>query len=878
MRYVLSALALAVVVGAAACVPGLRDRFRIDSSTDTMVLEEDPEGLRYDRNALIFSNDEFVLVGLTRDDLFTPAGIAAVSSLHASFAEIPHVASVWSIVHEPAFLFRSFKRPVLPWIAVKQSATLASPGIDLDKAREELTHHELFAQNLISHDGKTAGILVTLESTPRSQQALQKKLRLFDARGLAREGLAAAQDPAAREAATEELARAQAELDAFWPEWVESEKERKDQRIQVIKEVRARVAQAKAAGADIGLSGVPAIVVEMVEAISADLVTFLGLSAAFVFLFLAVVFRSLRWMVLPLVATGATIVFTLALMYGLEKFMTVITGNIPSLLLVIGLAHSIHFIVRYRELVARHPDLPDWERIKRTTRDLFWPCLFTATTTAAGFVSLYYAGSRPIIDFGFFMAFGVGLAFLLSFIILPGAMAVLPATDRGSLERSARALSGLGRASLRRRGLVLALSLLVMGLSVWGITRIEVEARFIDYFSPSSPIHRGLTFIDNRLGGTAGMEIVISSDEAEAFSKTENLNAAADVVAWLEQRSEVGAVMSYVGLIDEVRKVMPVLDRGRAAAALRMNFKDKPGLFAPYLVTHEAMVAGKKVLPGSRVRITARVKETDPTLRRNELLREIRAFLAQRFPSDPGTQEPGPGQPRLRAEVTGMFVLYANMLASLTHSQVTTSVLALVAIWLMLTVLFRNPFAALLGVVPNLLPITFVMGAMGWAGIPLDMATVMIASVSLGIGIDCAIHYLFRYREEVALDGDVGAAIERSHASIGTSILYTSLVSVVGFVVLVFSAFRPNAYFGLFTGFAMVAALFAMLTLLPVLIQLGNPFASVQREAAARAAVAKLQVPGAGGPADEVQPGVVEASAAEPEEPPPTSFGDADPD
>jgi predicted RND superfamily exporter protein len=236
------------------------------------------------------------------------------------------------------------------------------------------------------------------------------------------------------------------------------------------------------------------------------------------------------------------------------------------------------------------------------------------------------------------------------------------------------------------------------------------------------------------------------------------------------------------------------------------------------------------------VRIVARVRETDPNLNRNQLLDELNAYLAEEFPADgspPKGVDPEGFMP-LRAESTGMFVLYANMLRSLIKSQIQTSVLAVVVIWVMLSLLFRNPFAGFLAIVPNALPIVFVLGAMGWFEIPLDMATVMIASVSLGIGVDCAIHYLFRYREEVAKDGDVEGAILRSHGSIGTSILYTSLTTVVGFGVLAFSNFRPNAYFGMLTGFAMVAALFAMLTVLPVLIRLTRPFGKAMREGAAK--------------------------------------------
>lgn len=903
MKRLIPIFAAAVLLGTLLLIPGIVSRWGVDSSTDSLVLEADPEALRYDRNALIFANDEFVLVGLQREDLFSPAGVAAVDSLHGKFEAITialissetgqpvldaegkpvlvkPIASVWSLARKPVVLMRSFKEPIPPpFMALSKQATATSPGIDLKKAQAELTDHELFSGNLVSKDGKTAGILVTLRKRPRSVKAMRTRLELYDRRALAREQLESAKDEAAAAKLQAELATIQGELDKFWPEWVASEEIRKAERIAALVQIEAIVDEAKREGQQIGRSGVPAIVVDMVKAIEGDFRSFFGLSIVFVCAFLLIVFRRLAWVLLPLCATGATVTWTMFGMQALDKKVTVITANVPALLLVIGLAHSIHLVVRFRELLARFPGEDRWTRVGRLVRGLVWPCLFTATTTAAGFASLYYAGSRPIIDFGFFMAAGVGLSFLFSFIFLPAGMLLLPETSEGRLERSARALSGLGRGSLNRKGVVLGLTVAAVALACWGITRIQVEARFIDYFRPSSPIHVGLKYVDENLGGTSALEIVLDGRKKGAFGggQAENLDKAAAVVAWLEARDEVGAVMSFPGLIDEVRKLFPQMKRSQMAGAL--FFQLTPDMLSPYVVTQKREVAGEIVPLASRLRIVARVRETHPDLKRHELIRELRAFLAETFPPEPAEGLPEGAPPAIRAEITGMFVLYANMLASLAKTQVTTSLIAILAIWVMLSFLFRNPFAALLALIPNMVPILLVLGAMGWAGIPLDMATVMIASVSLGIGVDCAIHYLFRYREEIGKDGDLAAAIERSHGSIGTSILYTSLTSVVGFVVLVVSEFLPNAYFGLFTAFAMVAALFAMLTLLPVLIALTKPFAAIQRAGLALAQGTKSAEATVGDPVSTEAASPTSAKEEAPEaDTPPESEAPADTD
>ncbi|MCA8923202.1 MAG: RND family transporter [Planctomycetes bacterium] len=849
LKYVWPGLAILVACLSVGLAVPLRDEFdRLDASTASMTLEGDQENQRYNRVSLLFTSDEFVLIGLTREDLFTPPGVAAVESLRAACEQVEGVASALSLTN--VALLRSHEKQTSLFQALIQQKRLGDAGISFEKAREELTQHELYAGNLVSKDAKTAGIVVTLARTPEQVDVTNRWLDLNETR------LEAERADSARSTAetAAQLAQAQAAVERMLPEWTAMEDARKASRRQVIEEVRGLVEERAAAGADVGLSGVPALAVEMVEAIGRDLRTFGSLSLGFVCLFLLLVFRRVRWVLLPLLATGGTVVGTLWLMRLTGKRITVITGNLPSLLLVIGLAHSIHLIVRYRELLVVASELRPYARVRRLVRDLFWPCAFTAATTGVGFSSLYFAGSRPIIDFGFLMSFGVLLALVLSFVVLPGFLVILPHDDRGRLELSARFLSGLGRASLAHPAVVLALTAAAFAVGGWGISKIEVEARFVDYFQPSSPIHQGLAFLDDRLGGTTGLEVVLTGDEGGAFGALNpaNLDAAAEVAEWLDAQPEVGTVMSYVGILDELRKAAPMMNRAFASTQVVSQLRDS---LPPYVVIEEREVAGRSYAPLQAVRITARVRETDAQLKRLEFRQRVRDFLAGKFPAE------GP----IEAEATGMFVLYANMLDSLKQSQLTTTVTALLAILAMLTLLFRSLSAAVLALIPNLLPIVVVLGCLGLFGIPLDMATVMIASVSLGIGVDCAIHYLFRFREEVAVDGHVDAALLRSHGSIGTSILYTSLTGVVGFTVLVFSEFRPNAYFGVFTGVAMAAALFGVLTLLPVLLRAYNPFRAAAREGVARVADARAEQVAEPERATESSPG----APAEGEDPPP---------
>lgn len=846
---------------------GIRTLFRVDASTDSLVLEDDPDARRYDRTRLLFESDEFVLVALTRDDLFTPAGVAAVRGLHERFSRIEGVLDVLSIAD--VALLRSFKKAPMPMMALAKQARIDDPAVDLELAKAELTEHTLYAGNLISRDARTAGIVVSLVARPESLEASRGWLERLAARHAAQDALAAlAKDApaAARAEAEAAVAAAHAAVLEFRPRYVAIEDERKAERIRIIQQIRAIVAETRAAGATIEVSGVPSIVVEMVEAIQRDLEKFTLLAAVFVVAFLAVVFRRVRWVALPMLATCSTVAWTVGLMLWLGKRVTVITANVPALLLVVALAHSIHMVVRWRELLARFPAATRGERVLWLVRGLWWPCLFTSTTTIVGFVSLVTAGSRPIKDFGLLMAFGTALSFVVSFVVVPGLLYLLPdLKGEGQLERSATFLEGVARASMRRRWRVGLVAAVLAAVGAWGASRLDVEARFIDYFKRGSQVHTGLTTIDQRLGGTSGLEIIVEGPAGSLGpAKPDNLQRLADLEAWLRARPEVGVVMGYAGIIDEMRKLAPKADRRQVGFMLgqALGPEKLQGLIGPYVTVQPREVEKRTVGPYAAARIVARVRETDDGLRRRELLEEVKQELARRFPKETG----------LTAEPTGMFVLYANMLSTLMGSQVSSSLYCLGAIWLMLTLLLRHPGAAALALVPNLLPILVVLGAMGLGGVPLDMATVMIASVSLGIGIDAAIHYLFRYRFELEKDGKLDEALARTSGSIGTSIFWTSLTSVVGFAVLAVSEFRPNAYFGLLTGVAMVAALFAMLTLLPVLVQLVGLFSG--RAVNAHAALA-AGVPG--GPEAAGAPPPVEAKPADAPPPVEAKPGDAPP-
>ncbi len=262
---------------------------------------------------------------------------------------------------------------------------------------------------------------------------------------------------------------------------------------------------------------------------------------------------------------------------------------------------------------------------------------------------------------------------------------------------------------------------------------------------------------------------------------------------------ETGKVVSLASIARILEQIDPRIlhdDFALSVSYKRLDPDIKRDLFAPYLSED-----------GSQLRFSVRVFESDPSLRRAKLLRQIRTDLVEKF---------GLGDDQIH--LTGMLVLYNNMLQSLFRSQILTLGAVFLAIMVMFLVLFRSIKTAMTAIIPNLVSASLVLGLMGWFGIPLDLMTITIAAITIGIGVDDTIHYVHRFRHEFRVDGDYWAAIGRCHSSIGRAIYYTSVTIMLGFSILVFSRFIPTIYFGVLTSLAMMVALLANITLLPLLI------------------------------------------------------------
>jgi uncharacterized protein len=603
----------------------------------------------------------------------------------------------------------------------------------------------------------------------------------------------------------------------------------RDEEAAAIAQVRA-VLEPFRDEARIHLGGVPMIAVDSIAFIRADLAVFGAAVGAFIVLILFVAFRRPRWVVLPVVTCAAAVIAMVGLLGLLGWPVTVVSSNFIALLLILNLALVVHLIVRYRELHDLHPAADQFTLVRDTVHSKFTPCLYTALTTMVAFGSLLVSGIRPVIDFGWMMVLGLAIAFTLSFTMFPAALMLLKPGRPARLRNITGAITGaLASAVTARPGTTLVVAAALGLAGVTGALQLSIENRFIDYFKKSTEIYQGMRLIDEQLGGTTPLDVLIDAppqppddefeeddflDELGIFEDDETEPGIASTSYWLNRTRlpEVRRVHEYLESLPGTGKVLSIATSMDMFAALeprvatddfylslfydRLPETVKAALFDPYLSED-----------GDQVRFSIRIYESAPDLRRDALLREIHDHIAR---------EMGYGDEHVH--LSGMMVLYNNMLQGLFRSQILTLGVVFGAIMLMFLVLFRSLRLSALGILPNLLSAALVLGLMGWANIPLDLMTVTIAAITIGIGVDNTIHYIHRYREELPLDNDPWAAVARCHGSIGRALYYTMITIVLGFSVLALSAFIPTIYFGLLTGLAMTAALLANLTLLPVLL------------------------------------------------------------
>ena len=761
----------------------IRD-FKLDASSDSLLLENDADLRVYEQIRRLFGSEDYLVVTYRPDeDLFSRESLDRLQALVEAFETLDSVEKVNSILSAP--LFQSPKVPLMSLATGFQ--TLQKPTVDVALARVEFMESPVYRNLIISADGNTSAIQITfvkneaLETLSRQRSDLRFKKHS--------QGLNSEEEQKLREVE----AAYQRDYDQVQQQWA-----------QDVAAVRS-IMENHRNGAEIYLGGVPMIVSDMIDFVRRDLVVFGAGVLVFLIVALTLIFKSPRWVLLPLLTCVSTGLIMIGFLGWTDWRATVISSNFLSLLFIITMSMAIHLAVRYRELHTQNPDADHRSLVFEAACLVAKPCLYCALTTMVGFGSLLVSGIKPVIEFGRMMAMGIGVGYLVCFSLFPALLCLLPKAAPIKAKRDGFSMTAVFAGLTAKHGTALLLvGVCLLLLGGWGITRLTVENRFIDYFKKDTEIYKGMVVIDTNLGGTTPLDVVLTGEGDGYWYQPQNLARLRQVHEFLDEMPETGKVLS----LDSMMKVVEEINNGKPLSPFLMGLlrqfipKDiKAEIIRPYMSDD-----------GTKARISVRIKESYPDLRREALLGKINQFLTGNMSIEPN-----------HAKVNGVYVLYNNLLQSLFQSQITTIGVVFLATWLMFSVLFRSFYLATIAIVPNVFPVVFVLGTLGWLNIPLDMMTITIAAITIGIAVDHTIHYIHRFKTEFPRIGSYRETMVHCHRSIGKAMYYTSITIIFGFSILVLSNFIPTIYFGLFTGLAMVVALAAALTILPQLMILLKP-------------------------------------------------------
>ncbi len=759
--------------------------FRLDASSETLLIEGDPDLKYLQEISERYGSKEFLILTYTPNEgMVSDVSINNLLSLKYKIQSLNWVHNVVTLLDIP--LLNSSDAPLQE--RLESFKTLKDEGVDKNRGFSEIVNSPVFRNFVISEDGKTSGIIVYIKKNEQLKD-VQKKTK-------------------------EEIERYKDQL--------------KKQNHKNILEIRDVIRSYEDIG-KIHLGGIPMIADDMMSFIKSDIIVF-GLGVLiFIIATLWFVFKRIIWIIVPISSCFFSVIIMMGILGLLGWKVTVISSNFIALMLILTMAMNIHMSTRFLQIREKYPQMSILELITLTTEKMFWPILYTVLTTIIAFLSLVFSEIKPIIDFGWMMTLGLITSFIITFTLLPSLINFVP-TENISIKENKDTIitSFFSKVSQNNHKIIFIVTGILIILSLIGISRLEVENSFINYFNKKTEIYKGMKLIDEKLGGTTPLEVILkfpkkekvktegddefedwgdeNEDDIEKYWFTKDkIDKISSVHNYLDGLPQVGKVLSFSSIID----VATLLNNNKPLGTLEMGVlytkipeSIKTEIIDPYIS-----------IKNNEARINLRIIDSQENLRRDDLIKKINYDLKNQL-----------GLKKDEFKLAGVLILFNNLLQSLFKSQILTLGLVMIGIFLMFVILFKNIKLSLIGVIPNFIAAFFILGIIGLLGIPLDMMTITIAAITIGIAVDNSIHYIYRFKEEFAVSKDYNKTITLCHSTVGKAILNTSITIVFGFSILVLSKFIPTIYFGIFTGIAMLLAMVSVLTLLPSLILLLKPF------------------------------------------------------
>jgi len=784
--------------------------FKLDASSDSLLLESDKD-LKYLREVNErYGSKEYLVLTYTPVSSFTDEEtIINLQFLKSKIEKLDWVDGVMTIIDVP--LLKNSDESLMK--RLKNYKTLSYPEIDKERGFEEIVNSPIYKDYVISADGKTSGIVVYLKQDKKLNEFIKTKNNYFN---LKLEGNLNKSQKKNRDIFDDEY-------DAYRSIY----NQKNHQNINEIREVIKKYS----VNAEIHLGGLPMITDDMMSFIKSDIVVF-GIGVfIFIIITLWLIFKKIKWVVIPLLGCAFSVGAMVGILGLLGWKVTVISSNFIALLLILNMAMNIHITVRFLQIKKEFEKINIKDAVYEASSKMFMPIFYTVLTTICAFLSLIFSGIKPIIDFGLMMSLGLIVSITVTFTLIPALLNLFSNAD-DSIDQNreeSKITNALSNFSQGNTYLIFGTTLIVVFLSIYGISKLEVENSFINYFDKKTEIYKGMKKIDDQLGGTTPLDIILKfpanenkKEKDDEFSEWEEDNESnADDISkywftrnkidkilkvhdYLDSLPEIGKVISFGSIVrvaeDLTGSKLETLEAGVLYSKIPQEIKKE--IISPYISVKD-----------NEARISVRIKDSLKDLRRNDLINKINSELKSKL-----------GLAEEEYKLAGVLILFNNLLQSLFKSQILTLGVVMLGISFMFLILFRNLILSVIGVVPNFIAAFFILGIIGLLGIPLDMMTITIAAITIGIAVDNSIHYIYRFKEEFEKIKNYKETVDRCHSTVGVAILNTSITIVFGFSILVLSNFIPTIYFGVFTGIAMLLALISVLTLLPKLILVLKPF------------------------------------------------------
>ena len=780
--------------------------FKLDASSDALVMEGDESLKAFRENEKEFGDSSFLIVTYEPEfELFSVNSLEKLAEIENSLSKIDGVESVLSLLDAPIF----FQPKVGLTEVADNLKDLRTEGIDLNLAKKEIIDNPIYQDLIISKDGSTTAMQIVLKGNDEYDSLIDKRYEILDS--------LESNEPKT----TQEKILLQENLDLINARISQLNDNESEFNALLVAKIRS-VLDLYRTDATLYLGGPAMITSDMMEYIKSDLVVF-GIGVASVFAIMLYLFFGNIWFILLPISNAFLTTFVTAGFLGyMDWKISVVSSNFIALLLILTISLTVHVLVKVNELIKDYSDRRS--ALIESVNQMFLPCFFAALTTAVAFLSLLLGDLKPVIEFGKMMAFGISIAFIFTFSFLPSSLSLIKGINSQDYLSLHQVTNKILSMSKNNKQLIYLSFVVLFSVFIYGTTKLVVENRFIDYFDEETEIHQGMLEIDKNLGGTATLDIIIQEpldltsneiidDDFFDDNLFEDDNSDASGYWWnVYSLAELEAIHDYLDSLPEIGKVLSVAS-GIKLARLINDGKDLNDLELALLRSvlpediRETLLYSYINKDDSVVRISTRVNESAENLNRKELLEKINHDLITKFNLSED-----------RFEITGLAVLYNNMLQSLFQSQIGSLLVVFSVIAFMLLIIFKSFKIMLIGLIPNIFVASSVVGILGLLNIPLDIMTITVAAISVGMAVDNTIHYIYRYKKEMKLSHSIETALHNAHTTTGRAIFYTASTIATGFSILSLSNFFPTQLFGIFTALAMLIAFISSLSILPNLL------------------------------------------------------------